>query len=434
MAFAALARFGLALASLLAATPPAHAQPPALLWSNSLGAQIFAVDSQTNLYAAASNLVYIVNGAGSVVGTNSFCPLPALARLDNAGNFYFAGSFDGYQDFGGTTLEGGCTNCNGGSYESGLPTCFLAKYNSAGALQWVTQFGNPPGVSNRVDDLVLNEDGSMTVAFDGSGQAALAMFSASGSNMWLNSPSGRVPGDCFALTVSPLVWGQGVYLQHRASTLAGGLFNAAGIVPFFPPFFQQSVYWTSPLSESARPVVGISNNIFFGGMTSPPFPAPYLQENLFPFTVQVWNKSVSVEEWALAGDGERNFYVGGTNGIFAKYNDKGTQIWSTNYGPVVTAMLMDASGDSFIGFADGSIGRIGNPTSTAAPLALNVAKTGSSVVVKWPSNFNGVFLEWAPNFTGPWTNSPGNLTLSGTNLVVTNFTPGLGGFYRLRVP
>ncbi len=384
--------------------------------------------------ATTSSNVYIINGGGTVIGTNSLCPLPAHARLDAAGNIYFAGSFDGFQDFGGITLEGGCTNCDGGQYAPGLPTCFLAKYNSVGALQWVTQFGNPAGASNRVDDLMLEEDGTVAVAFDGSGQATLAMFSASGSNMWMSSPNGSVPNDCFALTLSPLVWGQGVYLQHRTSTLVGGLYSEVGI-PFGPPFFTAPVSWLNPLSEAARPVVGISNNLFFGGMTAPPSPSPYIQQNLFPFGFQVWNKSVSVEEWALAGDAERNCYFGGTNGLFAKYSDKGIQIWSTNYGPAITAMLMNASGDSFLGFADGSIARIGNPTGATAPLALGLAGTGPSVVVSWPSNYNGVLLEWSPNFyRGAWTNPPGSTSLSGSNLVITNSTAGSSGFYRLRIP
>src|SRR5581483_933373 len=105
--------FGLAGANLC------HAQAPSLIWSNSLAAKIFAIDAQTNLYATASNIVYTINGAGAVVQSNAFCPLPAVAQRDNAGNFYFAGSFDGLQDFGGITLMGGCTNCAGGHYAPG---------------------------------------------------------------------------------------------------------------------------------------------------------------------------------------------------------------------------------------------------------------------------------------------------------------------------
>jgi hypothetical protein len=88
----------------------ARSQAPGIVWSNNIGATLFAVDGQTNLYANANGNVIILNGAGLPLVTNSICPLPGMARRDPAGNYFFAGSFDGTQNSGGITLVGGWTN------------------------------------------------------------------------------------------------------------------------------------------------------------------------------------------------------------------------------------------------------------------------------------------------------------------------------------
>src|SRR5439155_1495846 len=116
------------------------AQAPGLAWATNLGAQVFAVDGQTNVYANAGGTVFVLNGNGAVLQTNGICPIPGIARRDSAGNYYFSGSFDGTQNFGGITLVGGWTN-NNGQYSPGWPTCYLAKYAGNGSLQWVTGFG-----------------------------------------------------------------------------------------------------------------------------------------------------------------------------------------------------------------------------------------------------------------------------------------------------
>src|SRR5437763_1191866 len=87
----------------LALARAACAQAPGLLWSTNVGGRLFAVDAQTNAYAAAGTNVILINKSGQPFQTNSFCPVPGVAQRDSSGNFYFAGSFDGTQDFGGIT-------------------------------------------------------------------------------------------------------------------------------------------------------------------------------------------------------------------------------------------------------------------------------------------------------------------------------------------
>jgi hypothetical protein len=73
--------------------------------------------------------------------------------LDSAGNSYVCGWFDGMNDFGGTTLT---------SY--GGEDIFVAKYNSAGALQWARQAGGA----------TADWDVGRAVGVDGAGNCYLA--------------------------------------------------------------------------------------------------------------------------------------------------------------------------------------------------------------------------------------------------------------------
>ena len=111
---------------------PAFGQAPGLLWSTNVGATLFAVDANTNLYANVGGTIIKLNAAGVPLQTNAICPLPGLAQRDTAGNFYFAGDLDGTQNFGGITVMGGYIHVfsNRQIYEPGYPTPYVAKYNA----------------------------------------------------------------------------------------------------------------------------------------------------------------------------------------------------------------------------------------------------------------------------------------------------------------
>ena len=104
-----LPRVAIFALTLLLATQ-AFAQAPSLLWTTNIGATLFAVDSQTNVYANVGGSVIKLNKSGTPISTNTICPKPGIAVQDAVGNYYFAGNFDGTQDFGGITLVGGWTN------------------------------------------------------------------------------------------------------------------------------------------------------------------------------------------------------------------------------------------------------------------------------------------------------------------------------------
>src|SRR6266478_4268504 len=46
------------------------AQAPHLLWTTNIGARVFSVDEQTNVYAIALGTIFILDGAGAVLQTN----------------------------------------------------------------------------------------------------------------------------------------------------------------------------------------------------------------------------------------------------------------------------------------------------------------------------------------------------------------------------
>ena len=163
------------LASLLARL--GHAQAPGLLWSTSVGAQVFAVDTQTNVYANAGGAVIELSGAGVPLKTNALSVYPGMAQRDSAGNLYYAGNYPGTPNgFGG--------------YDYTNPACFLAKYTSAGALVWSVDFG-PSGLVRGVSigDIALDTASNCYVGYtynlstrDHTDKAA--KFNSTGSNIW----------------------------------------------------------------------------------------------------------------------------------------------------------------------------------------------------------------------------------------------------------
>ena len=117
----------------------ATAQTPGVLWTTNVSARLFAVDTQTNVYANSGGTVLILNGDGQLLQSSLICPRPGLAQRDSDGNYYFTGimpnhlgfsltwlDFDS-QDFGGVTLSNHAV--------------FLAKYSAAGTLLWAVISG-----------------------------------------------------------------------------------------------------------------------------------------------------------------------------------------------------------------------------------------------------------------------------------------------------
>src|SRR5437773_8380618 len=57
-------------------------QSPGLAWTTNIGARLFAVDAQTNVYANVGGAVIQLTSAGVPTQTNTICPVPGIARRD----------------------------------------------------------------------------------------------------------------------------------------------------------------------------------------------------------------------------------------------------------------------------------------------------------------------------------------------------------------
>ncbi len=178
----------LALVSI--STTQVFGQAPGLLWTASTGGKLFGVDAQAAYVSAGTNVIKLNLLTGEALQTNSLCPLPGVARLDASGNYYFAGNFDGTQNFGGITLVGGWTNWpTPGHWMAGYPTHFVAKYNSAGVLQWVKSFGKQANNANQLTDLEVDSIGGVFVGHSfvespGIATASITRFDSGGNLQW----------------------------------------------------------------------------------------------------------------------------------------------------------------------------------------------------------------------------------------------------------
>jgi uncharacterized repeat protein (TIGR02543 family) len=356
----------------------ASGQAPGLLWQTNVGARLFAVDSQTNVYANLAGTIIQMSGDGVPFQTNVLCSVTngiatnCIARLDSLGNFYLIGSFEGTQDFGGITLVGGSSTVG----QPGYPTCYVAKYAGNGSLQWVIPLRLYDNCVHRAHDLVINQDGSFLVAYDSCLFGELAEYSSSLNQLWRIELSHGPPEQNATLAVKALTDTNGCFLQYRTvpgspSYIIGGFYDSAGNLTYYQPYIPSGpLYpprptWYNRLALNGRPVVGLTNDGYFASLSSQ---QPVLQKTLTPYGSVVWTQALgSAEAWALAGDSAGNLFLSDTNGLFSKYDGNGTLIWSTNYGLPVVSMLLNAQGNRFISFTDNSIARLASDPAPQAP-------------------------------------------------------------------
>jgi hypothetical protein len=400
---------------------PLWAQAPPLAWTANVGARLFAVDSQTNVYANAGGTVVELTSTGVPVQTNAMCPLPGVAQRDSSGNFYFAGSFDGTQDFGGITLVGGWinnVNCSPPCWVRGYPTCFLAKYSSGGSLQWAVSFGQQ-AVSNHWTDVLLDSATGCYVGYlrgcCGGEGTTLAHFSASGSVDWQNnSPfissvvtlGGLTASNCCFFTFN----------QNGPPGVGGGRIDLSGNRSGAWP--GQYVTWRSLDSLNGKPVIddlARALQVEFCNGPSSCTNTQVLRKFALDGSV-LWSVELGAEEkWTLARDAQANVYLGGTNGFFGKYNTDGTLIWSTNYNQKCFVMIVDAAGNRFLSFADGEVARLG--TDPPPQLGISSGPQGKTVFVGDSVTLT-VAVTGTPPFRYFWRQDGTNVP-NGTNASLT---------------
>src|SRR6185312_1119491 len=200
--------------------------------------------------------------------TNSYCPVPSIAPefalRDFSGNYYFAGNFDGTNDFGGKVIVGGWTNITPtfGKWEPGYPTGFLAKYSPNGALLGATRIDGLLAGSNVVSDLVLNPDDSVTVGiFAGLQFSQIAKFSSTCAGLWqTNVTSGSFSGG--PVKLAGLRGTNGGYLLYKnggVGSITTGHYTSTGAATFNS---SQPLYFTPTTTPSGKPVTTVANEIY----------------------------------------------------------------------------------------------------------------------------------------------------------------------------
>jgi hypothetical protein len=395
--------------------------PPGLMWATNLGARLFAVDDQTNVYANNGGAVITLNSSGSALQTNTICPLPGMARRDSAGNYYFAGNFDGTQNFGGITIVGGWTN-NNGHYQPGYPTCYLAKYSSNGALQLVTSFGQQAN-QNNLTDVMLDPAGGFYAAYSPrlGGQGVFSQvvhLSNTGAQDWTwTDPVTTSVGDLYVLKLGGATTSNTCVLTFKTDFAFMMRLDRSGNSVNLG---QYPLQWQNSSSFNAVPVIDDLGNAFQAGQCfnpsmNPPCSAQWLRKTS-PNT-DVWDREITTDAaWTLARDLESTVYVGGTNGMLARYSNTGDLVWSNNFGRLCVAMLTDASDNRFVSFADGTVARLG--PDGAPPQSFAIASNDktqaqfslTSGAQAWQIQASSNLISWW--VLGTITNSSGGLQFS----------------------
>jgi Divergent InlB B-repeat domain/Immunoglobulin domain/Chitobiase/beta-hexosaminidase C-terminal domain len=334
----------------------ASAQAPGLQWTINLGATPFAVDAQTNVYANAGGKVIVINSAGIPLATNAICPLPGLAASDAASNYYFAGSFVATQDFGGIVLRGG---------QPGFPSGFLAKYGPGGNLLWATNYQNG-STATAAADLLPASDGSCYFGFTTPAPigSAIVHVNASGTLDWLWNLGTSVS---VAIKLGGLTTSNCCFFDFQGQASGGRIATDGSRLFFQPPMLS----WTyTSESTNAKPAVDDLGQAFRAGIE---FTSPHPKTLCKCDTsgAVLWCQDIGTEEqWTLGRDPQANVYLAAASGLFSKRTTDGVLVWSTNYGPECTRMLVDLSGNRFLGFANGSIARLANELPPQAPTIL----------------------------------------------------------------
>jgi hypothetical protein len=387
-----------------------RAQVPSVLWRTNVNATLFAVDSQTNVYANRDGMVITLNSQGVPFQTNSLCPVPSIAPgfalSDYSGNIYFAGNFDGTNDFGGKIIVGGWTNNTPttGKWQPGYPTGFLAKYAANGALLWATRIDGLIAGSNVVSDLVLNPDNSVVVGiYAGFNFAQIVEFSSTGSNLWQNS-SFDFMFSCGPVKLSGLRGTNGGFLLYKygQGTVGTYHYTSSGAVAVNS---SQPITFNPTTTPNGKPVTTLANQIYTAGSGQGGPGSNVLQKAVIGGSV-LWSQPVGGgEQWLLNDDNRGHLYLSGTDGSFSEYDSSGTLIWTNNYSSPGVFGLSDLAGNRIVQFADNTIALISaDPGAQVPQIHLNPqagdgatsagfqftlsAHSGSSYQVIWTTNFS----------------------------------------------
>lgn len=367
---------------------------------------MFAVDNQTNSYANVGGSVIVINPNGVPVSTNVICPLPGKAQRDSSGNYYFAGTFDGTQNFGGITLVGGWTNWPfAGQWTPGYPTHFVTKYSSNGTLVWAKSFGMQAANGNQLTDIYLDSTGSVLLGHigpsgSGGSPAQLTKFNPAGVFQWgyaygvfqFGSAS-QVGGELNSNVCHLAVDTVGIRVLRR--NFAGAA-TSTSTDAFFP------MNYSSADVGNAAPVTDNQGQFYIAGRTNG-------QQLIAKFGTNgflIWAiANTNAEQWSLARDASECLYFASTANVLTKYDANGSALWSANYQKKAVKMVVGAADIRFVGFSDGSIARLSADSTPQVPFVITgpqnqIVSLGDNAT--FSANVGGsptLYYQWRKNST-----------------------------------
>jgi hypothetical protein len=328
-----------------------------------VGARVFGFDPQGRILANSGGGVLKLGGDGSLLSSNTVCPLPGLATTDGAGNYYFAGVFDGTQDFGGIVLIGGITNdWYPYKWSAGKPSGYLARYATGGTLDWVIRSGFN-GAPHEITDIVADRGGTVFVGYIEPNQTADVLCVTNGGKAnweWRNSVGPALQNVRLGALNDSGVWCR--YIQD--SGLWTLHFNTSTGFDGFPGM--SFLGWNTIDAYIGIPVVNDAGQPLTAGLRWADMKPVLVNYGLDGSELATWELG-SEELWTLARDTHGTIYLGGSTGLLVAYDAAANLLWSTNYPETIARMLLDEHDNRFLSFADGSIARLSGYTGPLEP-------------------------------------------------------------------
>lgn len=329
--------------------------------------------------------------------TNTDNELSIGMTVDGAGNAYVTGWFDGTNDFGGVTL----TNSPGGGQD-----IFVAKYNSAGSLQWARRAGgNTPsqagirdqgrdagrgiGVDSAGNVYVTggffgtSDFGNTNLTATGGRQFFLTKYDSAGTVQWARQSGGGNGG-------SDGIYGTGLVVDGAGNSYAVGFAGNGATITFGtnsllnPSFTGQSTFlvkydnagtvaWAKLMggtgqTYATKVAVDASGNVYVRGS---------------------FEANMTVGTSTLVSGGQKDLFI-------AKFDPTGALVWVRQEGGTGDdggegGVAVDQAGNVYVTGPYGSnpINVGGTSLTNAGGVDTFLAKYNSAGVIQWARRAGG---------------------------------------------
>ncbi len=374
--------------------------------------------------------------AGAGVNSTDLSQGTAVAT-DSSGNVYITGTWEGTQNFGGTSLT-----------SHGADDAYVAKYSSTGVLQWVADFG---GGGSTVTTAGIAVDSAGNVYTTGYFQGTTYFNGFAGTDSLTSSNGGSDEN----VYVSKLTTNGGFdYVEDLG---AGTYAQAAGIAVNAST---QAVYVTGSFVGTGNFNPGSGTNDLTSsnsGSDTNSFVVGLAADGSYAFADLLGSGSTAVAK-AIAVDSSGDVYstgwftgtgnfdpagtddltsTGGINSYVSKLSstgafDFGEVIGAGSVGAFATAIAVDGSGNVY---TTGSFAGTGNFSGGSAIEDLTSSSSGSDInafVLKMSSSGQYDFADILGSGSsdaegnGIALDHSGNIYVAGTFVGTGNFNPGSG--------